>query len=190
MTQPAPEPQKMLDIGNQIRERSGISVEDLMSFPQTDHYIDLRGSRWALGKGPPVANFAGHTVLYIAEDDGDVRVYGAPTVRPNMSAVEQKALKEHEGVFIIWTMRRDVGTFSAQLLLDPGNFCALVAKEMRDAFDAFAEDVLGGSEADDMLEYLKGLPAGTSLADAIKGIEAGDHEEEEEKPEPSPQPTA
>lgn len=180
MTQAAESQQHTVNLGEYIRERSGISVEDLARLRQTETYVDFRGSTWQINKGAPTPSFAGHTVLYIALESEDVRIYGAPVPRENMSATEKKAMEAKRGVFVVWTLRQNAGTLGIDTLLDPEAFASYVAKEIRDAFDAYSEDVLGGNEADDMLEFLKSLPPNTTLLEAIAKIEAGDHEEEEE----------
>ena len=190
MTQPAP----AMNIGQQILAMSGVDVEALAKLPQTETFVDLRSSTWAVHKGAASQVFAGHTVIYISADDGDadVRIYGAPVARPNMSAAETKAMQAKAGIFVIWTLRRDTPSMVIKTIADPESFAKAVAKEIRDDFDAFTEN---DDEVDVVLEYLRGLPAGATIADAIKGIEAGEHQDEEEEEEAptngaSPQPSA
>ena len=195
MTQPAPTPQTV-DIGQQILAMSGVDVAALAKLPQAETFVDLRGSTWALHKAAASHVFAGHTVIYISADDGDadVRIYGAPVPRPNMGAVETKAMRDKAGIFVVWTMRRDTPSMIIKTIADPESFAKAVAKEIRDDFDAFTEN---DDEVDVVLEYLRGLPVGATVADAIKGIENGEHQGEDEEEEPeeaangaSPQPTA
>lgn len=186
-TQADGQPQ-LVDIGAEILKRSGVTAEDLGSLPQTETYVDLRGSTWMTNRGVPIASFAGHTVIFIAapDDDNDVRIYGAPVPRPNMSASEQKALREKAGVFVIWTLNRVAPSMLLKSVQDPNSFAEAVAKEIRNDYDTFTEN---DDEIDDAIEYLEELQKkGGSLQQGIEGLKAGAHQEEDEEEAPPAAP--
>ena len=189
MTQPASEEDlKPINIGARIQELSGVTIEELARINTTQVFVDTRESTWRNGKGAPVPSYAGHTIVWIAPDfeSEDVRIYGAPIARLDLTPQEKKAMENHAGEFITWTVRRDNRSLLIETTLDPESFCAMVAKEIKEGFDAFSEEVFGSDALEDVMDYLKKCAAsGLSAQAVVEGIEKGEHQEEDETPEPS-----
>lgn len=161
--------------------KAGVTEEDFGATPGQLGFFDTKGAGWEFLEGVP--GKGSQTILYIAREEGERRIYSAPFARPRMSpqdnAMLQNDFKTGKAYCICWHLTA-LGVDMVSMDVDA--MISLVAKEIRAAVD----DFFGDSEFEDILAYLKGLPTTTSLAAAIKGLEDEEHLEEVGEPVAAP----
>jgi hypothetical protein len=190
-----PPPKNAAEFIDRILSEAGISREDFEDAPGELAYYDTVSARafgplvpgstvkdftWQFNEGVPAQK--SQTIIYIARDDDERRIYSAPVPRASMTPADLKLLeadyKAGKAYCICWHIS-PLGVDMEAMDLDA--FLFLVGKDVRRTVDEF----VGASEFDNALAYLKGLPAGTPLPVAIKGLEDEEHMEDVEEETPN-----
>jgi hypothetical protein len=142
---------------DEIREGAGITDEDLSMMERTMRVI-IDNKAWEVGQPVPVR--VTQIIAYIADDDGEVRIYSVPAQNATEVAMRWRR-----------SMLR-----SSQSIVSMELFHVLVGREMTDAVEAATEV----PELEEVLDYMRALPPTTPASQILADIEAGKHQEDDD----------
>lgn len=145
----------LAELLDHIRQQAGVTEEDLSLLERVDR-VEHEGRSWEFGK--PVPLKTSQMVVYIVDDGDEIRVYSV--AGPGQTEMCSR-----------WRFRPDRAGLRRSMMTQD-LFEVLVGREMTDALEGVTEV----PELEEVLEYMRALPAGTSVSQALADIEAGKHQ--------------